>query len=314
VTSRPAAAQHVRGLALLRPRLRPDRPGVRAAVGQLRRSRADPAANLIRMEGRCKPGVFAMITGPAGKRNGLMEHSEFRRSNQSARELFRPLPKHYDLFAELLSFGQNRRWRRRMVDEVAVGAPMTILDVATGTAGVARQMAARTDAYVIGVDITEEMVRLASRKVARTGLEGRIQLLLSAGERLPFRDSSFDALAFTYLLRYVPGPGQMLRELARVIRPGGRMVSLEFLVPPNRFWRFWWCLYTRTLLPVAGGLGGRAWIDVGSFLGPSISEHYRRYPLAWHVDAWKQAGMEDVGFSMMSLGGGLVMWGTKRGG
>lgn len=243
-----------------------------------------------------------------------MEHSEFRRSNRSARELFRPLPKHYDLFAELLSFGQNRRWRRRMADQVAVGAPATILDVATGTAGVARQMAACTDAYVIGVDITEEMVQLGWRKVARQGFKGRIQLLLAAGEKLPFRDSSFDALAFTYLLRYVPDPGQTLRELARVIRPGGRMVNLEFLVPPNRFWRFWWRLYTGRLLPVAGRLGGRAWIEVGSFLGPSISEHYRRYPLEWHVDAWKQAGMGTVRFSVMSLGGGLVMWGTKRGG
>jgi demethylmenaquinone methyltransferase / 2-methoxy-6-polyprenyl-1,4-benzoquinol methylase len=243
-----------------------------------------------------------------------MARTELRRSGEAARDLFRPLPKRYDLLTELLSLGQNRRWRRRMVEEVAAAAPKTILDVATGTAGVAENMVARTDAQVIGIDITEEMVRLGSEKVARKGLKDRIQLVVGTGERLPFRDATFDALVFTYLLRYVPDPTQTLRELARVIRPDGLMASLEFLAPPHRFWRFWWRLYTRMVLPVAGALGGRPWIEVGRFLGPSISEHYRRYPLHWHLDAWRQVGMSDVKFAPMSLGGGLVMWGTKRDG
>ena len=69
------------------------------------------------------------------------------------------------------------------------------------------------------------------------------------------------------------------------------------------------------MLPVAGWLtGGREWFEVGRFLGPSISRHYRRYPLSWTVDAWKQAGIEGVGSRLMSFGGGLVMWGTKPGG
>jgi demethylmenaquinone methyltransferase/2-methoxy-6-polyprenyl-1,4-benzoquinol methylase len=67
------------------------------------------------------------------------------------------------------------------------------------------------------------------------------------------------------------------------------------------------------LLPAAGGLAGRSWFDVGRFLGPNISAHYRRYPLAWTVDAWREAGMVDVGVRVMSLGGGLVMWGRKGG-
>lgn len=238
--------------------------------------------------------------------------SELKRSNRAARELFGPLPKRYDLLAELLSLGQNRRWRRRMVDQVAATAPQTILDVATGTAGVALQFAARTDAFVIGVDVTKEMLELGREKVSRKRVGGRVHLILGAGERLPFEEATFDALAFTYLLRYVPDPGHALRELARVVRPGGRMASVEFLVPPNSFWRFWWWLYTRTLLPAAGALGGRAWLEVGRFLGPSISEHYRRYPLHWQLEAWRKAGMVDVSFSVMSLGGGLVMWGTKE--
>jgi demethylmenaquinone methyltransferase/2-methoxy-6-polyprenyl-1,4-benzoquinol methylase len=118
---------------------------------------------------------------------------------------------------------------------------------------------------------------------------------------------------FTYLLRYVDDPATTLRELARVVKPGGVMASLDFFLPPNRFWRVMWWLYTRLLLPLGGLVtGGRAWFDVGRFLGPNISEHYRRYPLSSIEDAWRRAGFEDVGVRIMSLGGGLVMWGTRH--
>jgi demethylmenaquinone methyltransferase/2-methoxy-6-polyprenyl-1,4-benzoquinol methylase len=114
------------------------------------------------------------------------------------------------------------------------------------------------------------------------------------------------------LLRYVAEPESTLAELARVVRPGGTVASLEFAVPPNRFWWAAWWLYTRAVLPVAGAvLGGRAWLDVGRFLGPSISDHYRRYPVDWTVAAWQRAGITDVGVRRMSLGGGLVMWGRR---
>ncbi len=107
-------------------------------------------------------------------------------------------------------------------------------------------------------------------------------------------------------------PQATLQELARVVKPGGAVASLEFHVPPGRVWRPAWWLYTRLMLPAAGWLtGGREWFEVGRFLGPSISAHYRRYPLAWHLEAWRTAGFADVGVRLMSLGGGLVMWGTR---
>jgi demethylmenaquinone methyltransferase/2-methoxy-6-polyprenyl-1,4-benzoquinol methylase len=234
--------------------------------------------------------------------------------NRFAQRLFAPLPARYDRLAELLSFGQNARWRRAMVDQVRPAAGRSVLDVASGTAGVALQLAARTTARVVGVDLTEEMLRQGQRNVTAAGRADRIALVAGRAEQLPFPDAAFDALTFTYLLRYVADPQETLRELARVVRPGGKAASLEFLAPPSPFWRFWWWLYTRTLLP-AGGLatGGREWFAVGRFLGPSISGHYRRYPVAWTVEAWRQAGFEQVGFRVMSLGGGLVMWGTRAG-
>lgn len=235
------------------------------------------------------------------------------RDPEFAQELFTGLPAHYDLLAEVLSFGQNGRWRRAMVDQIVPATPHRILDVATGTAGVALQIARRTPGRVVGVDLTEAMLRRGQQNVRRKGAQSRIQLVAGSADQLPFPDDAFDALTFTYLLRYVADPAATLRELARVVKPGGPVASLEFHVPPQPFWRFWWWLYTRTLLPAAGRLAGRSWFEVGRFLGPNISEHYRRYPLSWTVDAWREAGFVDVGVRIMSLGGGLVMWSRKGG-
>jgi demethylmenaquinone methyltransferase / 2-methoxy-6-polyprenyl-1,4-benzoquinol methylase len=228
-----------------------------------------------------------------------------------AQQLFQGLPRRYDLLAEALSFGQNRRWRRTMVERVVGGGPVTVLDVATGTAGVAVQLARRTSARVIGIDITEEMLRHGRLAVRREGLQTRIVLVTGQAERLPFPDGAFDALTFTYLLRYVADPAATIAELARVVRPGGTIASLEFHVPPQPLLRGAWWLYTRLGLPVLGGLAGREWYRVGRFLGPSISGHYDRYPDAWTVDAWRRAGISDVGIRLMSLGGGVVMWGRR---
>jgi demethylmenaquinone methyltransferase/2-methoxy-6-polyprenyl-1,4-benzoquinol methylase len=235
--------------------------------------------------------------------------------NRLAQDLFDALPSRYDRLAELLSFGQNGRWRRAMVGHVVPSSPPVVLDVASGTAGVAIQLARRSpDTRVVAVDLTLEMLRRGQTNVREAGLFPRISLTVGRGEQLPFPDASFDALTFTYLLRYVADPQATLQELARVVKPGGAVASLEFHVPPSRFWAAWWWLYTRLVLPAAGWLtGGREWWDVGRFLGPSISGHYRRYPLAWHVEAWREAGFVDVGVRLMSLGGGLVMWGTRAG-
>jgi demethylmenaquinone methyltransferase / 2-methoxy-6-polyprenyl-1,4-benzoquinol methylase len=236
--------------------------------------------------------------------------------NSFAQQLFAPLPARYDNLAELLSFGQNGRWRRAMVDRlVQAGSTGTILDVAAGTAGVSLQIADRTGARVIGADLTPQMLATGARNVAAAGAGGHVTLVNSRAEQLPFADASVDALTFTYLLRYVADPQATLTELARVVRPGGTVASLEFNVPPSAFWRFWWHGYTRLVLPIGGLIsGGREWYEVGRFLGPSISGHYRRYPIDWTVRAWEQAGLRDVGYRVMSLGGGLVMWGTRASG
>ncbi|MGH9169390.1 MAG: class I SAM-dependent methyltransferase [Acidimicrobiales bacterium] len=236
------------------------------------------------------------------------------RRNSFARALFSGLPNRYDRLAEVLSMGQNARWRSAMVDHVLPGGPGRVLDVASGTAGVAIQLARRSSANVVGVDISRSMLARGATNVSGAGLDDRIGLLLGRGEQLPFPDDAFDALTFTYLLRYVEDPAATLAELARVVKPGGAISSLEFLVPSNPFWHAAWVGYTRLLLPVGGLLGGGSeWWKVGRFLGPNISGHYRRYPVSWTIQAWERAGIEHVGVHEMSLGGGLVMWGSKAG-
>jgi demethylmenaquinone methyltransferase/2-methoxy-6-polyprenyl-1,4-benzoquinol methylase len=229
----------------------------------------------------------------------------------TARELFAPLGPTYDRYASLLSFGQDPRWRRFLVSRVEAGAGERVLDVATGTAAVAIELARRHGSSVVGLDQSPEMLAEGRARVARAGLTGRIELVESRAEALPFEDGSFDALTFTYLLRYVDDPAATLAELARVVRPGGTIASLEFGVPPGVLPRAAWNLYVGVGLPLAGRLVSPGWREVGSFLGPSIRGFYERFPLGALLDLWRAAGIEDVRHRRLSLGGGIVIWGRR---
>ena len=233
--------------------------------------------------------------------------------NTFAAGLFEGLPPKYDRLAEVLSLGQNEQWRHELVRHIARVKPRRILDVATGTAGVAIALARATQAEIVGVDLSEPMLEVGRKRVYAAGLDQRIRLEQSRAEALPFPDSSFDAVSFTYLLRYVADPGATIRELVRVLRPAGMLAGLDFFVPPSAFWRLSWRLYTRALMPSGGFvLGGRPWWNAGRFLGPNIEGFYERWPLDRIFEAWREAGMVDVEDRVMSLGGGLVMWGRKH--
>jgi demethylmenaquinone methyltransferase / 2-methoxy-6-polyprenyl-1,4-benzoquinol methylase len=221
---------------------------------------------------------------------------------EQAQALFAPLGPTYERTAALLSFGQDPRWRRFLVSRIPAGAH--VLDVATGTGAVAKELLAR-GCTVVGLDQSPAMLA-----EARRALDGRAELVEASAERLPFPDASFDALTFTYLLRYVDEPGSTLRELARVVRPGGTVASLEFGVPRGLA-RPAWELWTRVGLPLAGRALSSGWHEVGRFLNGSIRTFHARYPLPAQVELWRAAGLEDVHVRRMSLGGGVVMWGRK---
>jgi len=229
-----------------------------------------------------------------------------------ALDLFSPLPRRYDAVAAVLSFGQDPRWRRAMVEMVDARADERVLDVATGTGMVARALVRLYGCAVVGIDQSEQMLSGARGKLAAdTGLAAQVSLVRGEAERLPFADGEFDHLTFTYLLRYVQDPGATMIELARVVKPGGRIASLEFAVPPRVGWRRLWQLYTHVGLPLLGRLVSREWAYTGRFLAKSIPSFYERYPMTRLVELWEQAGIVDVHVRPMSLGGGVVMWGTK---
>ena len=227
---------------------------------------------------------------------------------EQAIELFRGLPAHYDRLSAALSFWQDPRWRRALVAQIAPAAGERILDVATGTGMVAAELLSReSSCTVVGLDQSAEMLAGARARFAAGPDAARVELVAGQAERLPFADATFDALTFTYLLRYVDDPPATMRELARVLRPGGRIASLEFGVPPRAVPRLAWRFYTAVGLPTLGRLCSREWAEVGRFLGPSIAGFYARHPLPAIVSYWQQAGLQDVHVRRMSLGGGIVM-------
>jgi demethylmenaquinone methyltransferase / 2-methoxy-6-polyprenyl-1,4-benzoquinol methylase len=233
---------------------------------------------------------------------------------REALELFAPLPRHYDRVAAALSFGQDPRWRAAMVGAVGAVAEERVLDVATGTGLVARALVRRYGCSVVGLDQSPQMLgRARARLDEDQMLAERVSLVQGEAERLPFADREFDHLTFTYLLRYVEDPGATLTELARVVRPGGQIASLEFAIPRRIVWRRLWEIYTRVGLPVLGRSVSREWAHTGHFLAQSIPAFYARYPMERVVELWKQAGIVDVHVRHMSLGGGVVIWGTKGG-
>jgi demethylmenaquinone methyltransferase/2-methoxy-6-polyprenyl-1,4-benzoquinol methylase len=221
-----------------------------------------------------------------------------------AERIFSPLGPTYARWGRILSLGQDPRWRRYLVSRLEEPAGAHVLDVATGTGLVASELV-RRGYRVTAVDQSAGMLA-----TARERLGAGVELHEARAESLPFPDASFDALTFTYLLRYVDDPAATLAELARVVRPGGTVAMLEFGLPRGPA-RAAWELYVRVGLPLAGRLISPAWHDVGRILGPSIRSFHESWPPERLEPAWRAAGMEDVESRRLSLGGGLVMWGTR---
>lgn len=219
-----------------------------------------------------------------------------------AQTLFAPLALRYERWAGILGLGQDRRWRLRMVAGLDVGPGSMVLDIAAGTGSITRLLE-QTGARVLSLDQSAPMLAMAAERGA-TGV-------VATAESLPFPDSSFDAVTFGYLLRYVDGVQDCMNEIARVLRPGGTVGMVEF-GRPRGLWRPLWWSYTRLVLPVAGAFAGEGWYRVGRFLGPSIDDFTDRHPPERLVGIWEAAGLEGVEVVRLSLGGGLVMWGRRR--
>jgi len=191
-----------------------------------------------------------------------------------------------------------------------VGPTDHVLDVATGTGAVAAELVRRHGCRVTGIDQSPDMLAEAGRNLRRRGLAGRIALRRGSAEQLPFPDATFDGLTFTYLLRYVDDPGATLTELARVVRPGGVVASLEFGVPPGRAAQLGWGAYMRAL-PVLARPMSEEWSSAMRFLGTNVPGFWRRWPLPRLLDLHERAGIGDLRVRRLTMGAAVVSWGVR---
>lgn len=226
--------------------------------------------------------------------------------------LFNGVAPSYDRGAQALALFQYMKWRRELVSLLKVDPGGLVLDVCTGTAGVAAETARRYGCRVVGLDLSSGMLAGARVRLEGQRLRHNIELVMGTATGLPFPDGAFDVVVFTFLLRYVDDVPGTLREMTRVLKPGGRLASLEFGVPASALWRGLWLLYTRMVLPAATLPLSAGWRRVGAFLGPNISGFYRRHGVEALSDQWRDAGISDVSFRPLSLGGAVLTWGTKR--
>lgn len=220
-----------------------------------------------------------------------------------ARALFGGIAPAYDIPAEVLSFGRYRAWRRALVRAMALEPGALVLDVATGTGLIARALERRHRCRVVGVDLTEGMLRAG----------GRARVACADARALPFGDATFDGLTFSYLFRYVPDPVAALRELARVVRPGGRIGSVEFGVPRGAIARAGWRAYAHGAFPALARAFGRGWREVGAFLPDSIDAWAATWPPDRQARAWEDAGIGEVTVRTRTLGAGVVVTGVVGG-
>ena len=175
------------------------------------------------------------------------------------REMFDAIAPRYDLLNRLLSFGIDRRWRKNAVGLLTLPANGMVLDVATGTGDVALEIASRTPATVqiIGADFTQGMLVHGRDKVAASPYAQRIQLVNAPCEELPFPPALFDAVTIAFGIRNVVDRPAGLREMCRVLKPGGRVVILEFSNPKSRTFKALYDFYFLQVLPRIGGLISR---------------------------------------------------------
>ena len=227
------------------------------------------------------------------------------------RSLFATIADRYDFITVALSYGQDRRWKRRIVDRAAPGADMRALDLATGTGDIAFALAAR-GATVVGLDITHRMIELALEKKLKKSKtsetrDSRAAFLVGDMQALPFPDASFDVVTTGYGLRNVPDLTVAIDEIRRVLRPGGQALSLDFNRPANALVR---TAYLAYLTAVGGALGWALHRDPDTYR--YIPASIRRYPGAKAVAALMSSrGFADVRYDPV-LGGLMAIHQARK--
>jgi len=260
-----------------------------------------------------------------------MQSKFYRQDGQRAekvRELFATIARRYDLLNDIMSAGMHRRWKRRLVELAKDGrgdgdAPTTnmkVLDLCCGTGDIALKFA-RRGACVVGVDFTEDMLRVAMGRrgtggspVVRAETSGQaghlshLDWVRADALRLPFPNNSFDVVSVGYGLRNLAELEAGLREILRVLRPGGKTLSLDFGKPVNALLRTLYFGYLRTILPLLGRLycGDP---DTHGYILASLQDYPAQRGI---VELMKSCGYCDCGFEEFFGGAMAINFGSKK--
>jgi demethylmenaquinone methyltransferase/2-methoxy-6-polyprenyl-1,4-benzoquinol methylase len=237
-----------------------------------------------------------------------MRREEKRGRARYVRGLFDNIASRYDLANAVITLGQIKRWRRRLVDDLSIAGSPLVLDLATGTADVALEILRRSPtARIIGIDLSLEMVRRGREKARRAGFGDRVSFLLADATALPFKEAIADRISDAFLLRHIPSLPDAFAEFRRVLRPGGRIASLELTQPMLPVYKQVFGFLFRTVIPVLGGL------IAGDY------EAFRYLPRSWRpypgreelASIMRQTGYEDVRWRLIWLGAVAVHSGSK---
>jgi demethylmenaquinone methyltransferase/2-methoxy-6-polyprenyl-1,4-benzoquinol methylase len=224
-------------------------------------------------------------------------------------EMFSEIAHRYDLLNHMLSMNVDRRWRKALVTAAGVDAQGRVLDVATGTGDVAIEFARRTAANdIVGLDLSEGMLAVGREKTERMGLDGRVRMMDGDALALPFEDGRFDAVSIAFGLRNLSDFGAGIAEMARVLKPGGRLLVLEFFPPRGGLFLKAYRLYLGTVLPVVGRVvsgSPRAY----RYLHRSIEEFISHDQIRAHM---ADAGLVDVTARKLTGGIAYLYRGMRR--
>lgn len=229
---------------------------------------------------------------------------------EKAHALFSIIARRYDILNDVMSLGLHRRWKNRLV--TLAGRPGNALDLCCGTGDIAQRMPGR----VIGVDFTAEMLQVAQTRCSREPARGqnppragsRLQFVQADALRLPFPDASFDVVSVGYGLRNLADLEAGLREIHRVLRPGGKLLSLDFGKPAWSIWRFFYFAYLKFWLPILGKL----FVGDGDAYGYILAS-LQHYPAQRGVkELMGRAGFAQCRFEEFCLGAMAINLGVKR--
>ena len=224
--------------------------------------------------------------------------------------MFDRIARRYDFLNHLFSFHIDKIWRCKAVNELC-GLPLDhVLDVATGTADLAIAIQKQLHpAHVTGVDISEGMMTIGRQKIAKKGLKQQISLMYGDSEALHFDDHTFDAVTVAFGVRNFKCPEKGLDEMFRVLKPGGKMVVLEFSIPENRIFRSVFHFYFFRIIPFVGRLASK---DAHAYA--YLPDSVQSFPYGTKFkEMMESCGFSEVRVKTLSLGIASIYTGKKKG-